>query len=231
MYAYTNTGAPTFYVGAAPMTANNTASVALLEPEGGTCLGCVPTSGRQRANKGTAFFEFTSSTTGFVTLPGESRKAFFKGPVTWPAAPDGLYGLWVWTRVATSVSTAFADYTVLTTKLSPSSGGNGIAVSSDGRYGCELQTSGAAAGYVLCIAITSTGSTRFIALVKWHGNEMDGAWQYSSSSTTTDVFTAKRLVDGNGNYETVKSAMVASDPAMLRAVFEEHPRRLAARAE
>ena len=82
MYAYNAQRMPTFYVGGGTLTTSNSAAVALAEPAGGTCLGCNPTSGYALSLPGTAVFEFTSSTTGFVTLPGEARKPILKGLIS-----------------------------------------------------------------------------------------------------------------------------------------------------
>ncbi len=218
MYNYAANGSPTFYVGAAPISSASTASVALSEPQNGTCLGCAPRSGNLRSSPGTALFEFTSSTTGFVTLPGEQRKAFSKGSITRLSAPDGLFGLWAWVRFAPTVASAFGDYMTLNSRIAGTTYGNGIASSSDGRFGCELQTTGASAGYVLCISITSTGSLNYMAVSKWFESSMDGLWQYTATSTITNVFTARRIVDGAGNFEVVKSV---ADTAALRAAFAE----------
>ena len=104
MYNYNSLGQPTFYVGGGALTANNTAVVTLSEPKGGTCLGCPLTSGSLLSTPGTATFQFTSSTTGFVTLPKEGRVAITKGLVTRIAARDGLRGAWAFTYVLNSTS-------------------------------------------------------------------------------------------------------------------------------
>ncbi len=227
-YNYTTNGAPTFYVGAGAITATNTANVSLSEPQGGTCLGCNPTSGSLRSSPGVAFFEFITPTSGFVTLPGEQRKAISKGLITRPAAPDGLMGLWVWARIAPSVQAAFGDYMLLSQRAAATSNGNGLVTSADGLFGCELQVRGNAAGQVLCLSITSAGSINYFALSKWFDADMDGLWQYSTASTTVNVFTAKRLVDGHGNYETLKSG-ISSSP-MLEAAFAVYSEQLAGSA-
>ena len=91
MYTYNAQRAPTFYVGSGFLNANNVATGVFSEPQGGTCLGCVPSSGRLLSTPGSFTFEFTSSTTGYLTLPGEARKTITKGAISRATAPTGLF--------------------------------------------------------------------------------------------------------------------------------------------
>ena len=216
MYAYNGQGAPTFYVGAGSLTTTNTASLSLSEPQGGTCLGCPITSGRLLSSPGTVTFEFTSSTTGFVTLPGESRKAIVKGLVTRSAAPEGLKGAWVFTYI--SGTTVFvSDVVGLTTTSAPTTRGNGLVIDNTGRYGCEQQISGTYAGYILCLKLTASGVTDRFSIAKLWGNDLDGVWYYTVGGTAY-LFTGKRLLDGASNQMTVKRTET-HDPE-LRAALE-----------
>lgn len=220
-YNYNAVGAPTFYVGGGPLNANNTATIALSEPQGGTCLGCAMTSGRLLSSPGNVLFEFTSSTTGFVTLPREGRKAIIKGNFGFAAAPSGLLGGWAFSYLTGPTTLALADYALLTNIGTGTATGSGLAYNAAVTVACEQQVSGTLAGYVLCIRLLSTGTTDKQMLIKWYGNHMDGIWQYASS-TIGNVFTARRILLGADQY-TVKREAVPISPdafAALRDAME-----------
>ena len=222
IYAYNAHGAPTFYVGAAPLAANNSAPVTLSEPQGGTCFGCTPTSGRLLSSPGVAIFEFTTSTTGFVTLPGETRKAISKGEITRAAMPDGIRGAWAFTYVFTTTS-ATAETPVFLYNLGAQPSGNGLMADSTAKHACELQTSGVRAGYVLCIRINASGVADRYAILKIFGNHMDGNWYIGStiSATATPyLFTARRFIDGLANDLGVKKAPADYDGTALRTAMQ-----------
>ena len=215
MYAYNRQGAPTFYVGAGSLTTTNTASIPLSEPQGGTCFGCPVTSGRLLSSPGNVTFEFTSSTTGFVTLPGESRKAIAKGLVTRSPAPEGLKGAWVFTYIA-GTTVFVSDVVSLTSTNAPTTRGNGLVTDNTGRYGCEQQITGTYAGYILCLKLTASGATDRFAIAKLWGNDLDGVWYYTVGGTAY-LFTGKRLLDGASNQMTVKRSET-QDPIMRAAL-------------
>lgn len=223
MYAYNAQGAPTFYVGAAALSATNTAPVALSEPQGGTCLGCAPTSGRLLSSPGVATFEFTSSTTGFVTLPGEPRKAIFKGAITRPEGGDGLRGVWAFTYVVDN--TLSVGQTAEFTKLFGTTlNGTGLMTTADSKTGCELQKGGSLAGFVVCVRITAASITDKSMLLKMFGNRMDGVWYYSDTPSKQYLFTSHRFLDNTSNPIGIKRDVdVDSAPleAALRAAIAQ----------
>ena len=210
MYTYNAQGAPTFYVGASALSATNTAAIALSEPQGGTCLGCPPTSGRLLSSPGTATFEFTTSTTGFVTLPGEARKAISKGNITRPSGQDGFRGQWVFNYVIdpTLIVTDIPNFTI---KLAATSSGTGVMASSDGKTGCELTNSGSLSGYVFCVKITASPFTDKEMLLKVFGNRMDGVWYYRDTPSKLYLFTAHRILDDANNPLILKRAPFSAD--------------------
>ncbi len=217
-YNYNAAGGPTFYVGGGPLSVTNTVAVNFLEPRGGTCLGCVGTSGSLLSSPGAALFEFTSSTTGFVTLPRETRKAISKANLGFADAPSGLIGGWAFTYLTGPTSLALADYAQLTTVIPGTASGSGLVVNSTASIGCELQVSGSLAGYVFCIKALTSGGADKQMLVKWYGHHMDGVWQ-SPSSTTNNVFTARRIFAGSDQYGVKREAVTVS-PAAAAALRE-----------
>ena len=83
MYAYNAQGAPTFYVGTAPLSASNTATMNLSEPQGGTCFACTPTSGRLLSSPGSA-----TSKTGFARPSTSSARPSSSGGVAATRSAD-----------------------------------------------------------------------------------------------------------------------------------------------
>jgi hypothetical protein len=187
-YNYNTAGAPTFYVGAGSLSAADTISLTFNEPRGGTCLGCSPTSGALLSTPGAALFEFTSATTGYVTLPREARKAIFKGNFAWPEAPSGLLGGWLFGYLTTATG-----YT-----------GNGLAMNAQRTIGCEYSISGAFQGKVTCVTIEGFLS-KFIVGKLW-GNQFDGEWSYDNSLTVKHRFVARRFISTNGDVGVIKGA-------------------------
>lgn len=211
MYAYNASRAPTFYVGAGTLTSSNTLSVTLNEPAGGTCLGCSPSSGYLLSTPGQVIFEFTSSVTGYVTLPREGRKAIAKGAISWPRSPLGLYGVWILNLVSSS-STLVSSYAVQFTRtIAGTASGDGIAVDTTGLWGCEYQARGSAVGYTLCVKVFSTGTSDRSVVARWWGNRMDGIWQYTGLSSTA-LYTAMRVTSGNGDQVGLKALAEAVEP-------------------
>jgi len=218
-YNYNAQGAPTFYVTAGLLGTNNRMTAGLSEPQGGTCLGCTPTSGSVRSSPGNVTFEFVTSTKGYVTLPGEARKAISKGAITWPAAPAGLRGVWAFTSMSTSSSSpiAVADVAILSTQLAATSTGSGLVASANGKYGCEYQTSGTLAGQVFCLMLGSTSNFDKVSTSYWWGDNMDGVWRFSNVAVT-DLFVARRIVSPNGDQLDIK-ALEAQDAAMQDRLY------------
>ena len=216
------------------LSANDTATISLSEPQGGTCLACSPPSGRLLSSPGTAFFEFTTSTTGYVTLPGESRKSMRKGVVAWPEAPSGLHGLWTFTYTLISSTTAIAvvDVVILNTNIPGTATTSGIAVDSTATNGCSYQTSGSNVGLVICIKLTSIGSLDKASTVTWWGDQMDGFWR-TSTTGPVNVFTAKRLVSPNGDFVGIKRESIIRQAKIeaMRAAMLEAERLLSAKAK
>ena len=231
LYGYNAQRAPTFYVAAGVLDSSNRMVATMSEPQGGTCLGCAPTSGRLLSTPGVALFEFTTSTTGFVTLPGEARKAVSKVIVAWPVAPRGLLGVWTMTYMILSNASSIAvtDVVVLNNVMAGTSTGNGIVGDPTWTTICELKTSGPLYGSVFCVRLLPNGAPDKNALTSWWGDQMDGAWKFSSASATSSPynFTAKRIQSANGDnlslFNDVKSAPIRSEAA-IRAAMEEAER-------
>ena len=200
MYTYNAQRAPTFYVGSGFLAANNVATGVFSEPQGGTCLGCVPSSGRLLSTPGSFTFEFTSSTTGYLTLPGEARKTITKGAITRASAPSGLLGTWVFNYIGSNniPKVVVADLVNLSVVSYSTTFGNGVVMSADGRFACEYQISGRYAGAVLCFTADTPSVYNKSMLGVWWDNDMDGYWQFNNLGIN-DTFTGKRITNGGSS--------------------------------
>jgi len=206
MYAYNASRAPTFYAAAGALDANNRVTATMSEPQGGTCLGCSVTNGRALSTPGVMSFEFTSSTTGFVTLPGEARKAIIKGTITRPAAPAGLLGTWIFNYITNSTAVVFSEAYRLNTIRAPGPYGRGLVTNTEFTVSCEYQTSGSLAGEVFCVRFLGSSATIERSMrLKWFGNLMDGAWYIAGNpAATPNSFAARRMFSISGNENDIK---------------------------
>ena len=214
-YNYNSAGAPTFYVGGGPLSADNTVSVAFSEPTGGTSLGGAPRSGRLLSSPGTALFEFTSLTTGTVTLPGEIRKFISKGALAWKTGVTDLYGLWSF-HFLDMITNATVDISTVLNRTGPSftTDGGGTALNTDGTFGCEYQVKGLLKGVVYCFRKVGTPPVvDRSAVASQIGDEMQGQWFFPNSAglPQTNVFVAKRMFGLSGDRLGLKRMSGASD--------------------
>ena len=225
MYAYESDGHPTFYIASGAM-ANDQFTGPLTRYSGGRYLGSGPLSGAEAGNMGAVKFRFTSGVTGFITLPGESEKAISRYNFAYGFVPASLMGVWTFTSIGTEG--LLADAAQLSENLGATSTGNGVVASSDGLFGCEHQTSGAAAGLVLCVKMTAQGTLSRGYVMSYSVNEGEGYSQRSGTGTQ-QLLSVRRLTtpSGNGTGIIVKSDEVAADNFALR----EHLAEMAANFE
>ncbi len=190
MYAYENNGHPTFYLATGRLV-DNQVSAPLMRYAGGRHLGSGPLSGQEAGNAGTAQFRFTSGVTGFVTLPGETEKAIARFNFGYPFAAPSLRGIWNFTSLGPLGLTA--EVANLTVSGPATNTGNGIVASSDGLFGCEHQTSGNAAGGVLCVRLNAQGQLQRGYLFVYSVNEGEGYLLNASGSMTEQLVSVRRL--------------------------------------
>lgn len=224
-FNYNSAGAPTFYVAAGALNSDDSMSTTMHEPAGGTCLGCTPRGGMLLASHGTIKLEFTSSTSGYVTLPGETRKSISKGRIAWPADASALIGVWTFNYIAPSGTTAEVDVVFLTTLAVNPATGNSMAYDPVKRIGCERQAGASAIGDIACVQVTTTGVRQRLVQARAWGHRMDGGWASGADNTTmtADTFTASRLLSASGR-ETLKRATgvdAKATEAMLLATLAD----------
>jgi hypothetical protein len=204
-YGYDASRRATFYVGGGVLGANNVAQVPLSESRNGPCFGCSITSGVILGSPGTLTFEFITSTTGFITIPGEGRKAITKANMTWSFAGSDLLGTWTFTYFNNTGGTSVSAENISLTKTDIATAtGAGIASDASGQFGCEQQVRGFYAGYTVCVRVTTSGATERTYLFKRFGHAMDGAW--TLGNVVPDKFAFAKRWNQNGSLPTLKSA-------------------------
>ncbi len=153
VYVYQVGGAPQWYLSSGPMSNLGRSYTGTLDKYvNGQCISCPYTGApTQVGSDGLITINFSSEIAATVTLPG-GRTTLIK-PFNFSGdPPQGLLGQWL--LVHDNISPVAVKYN-LTTLIGPTSGGNGIAGGSvvgapSQVAGCELQTSGQLAGWVVC---------------------------------------------------------------------------------
>lgn len=211
MYAYESSGHPTFYLAVGTLS-NNQVVAPLTRYEGGRFLGSAPRSGVPAGNPGSVRMRFTSGITGFVTFPGEPERAMHRANFAYPFAQSSLRGVWSFNSLGSMGLTAEAVQ--LTTSAGSTSGGNGILATSDGRFGCEHQTSGELAGGVLCVKLNSSGQVQRAYFFVYSVNEGEGTMQ-SVGVADDQLLSVRRLTTPSGVGTGIVIKEAAASPADL----------------
>ena len=161
IYSYQPGGAPQWYLAAGPMTNDQHNFTGTLDKYvGGQCISCVYSGSPTLAgNDGSISIAFTSETSATLTLPGGRTTQIQSYSFATGDPPNGLLGEWVffYDLGTTTVANRFD----LSSTLPPTANGNGIAADPTQLAGCELQTSGAAAGFVVCVIVNSAGILQY----------------------------------------------------------------------
>ncbi|PVY91253.1 hypothetical protein C8C95_2103 [Acidovorax sp. 99] len=194
MFAYENTGHPSFYLAAGTLL-NNQITTPLNRYEGGRYFGSAARSGVSAGSPGNVSIRFTSGTTGFATFPGEPEKAIIRANFAYPFAPSSLIGVWTFTSIGSEGLQA--DAVQLTTSVGATSTGNGVVTAANGLFGCEHQISGSLNGNVLCVKINSQGQLLRAYIFVYSVNEGEGYSQVSANSTQ-QLLSIRRLTNPKG---------------------------------
>lgn len=194
MYAYENSGQPTFYMTSGTLS-NNRFSAPLMRYKGGRYLGSGPLTGVEDRSMGQVSIRFTSGISGFITLPGEPEVAISRFNFGYPAVVSSLRGIWSMTSMGSEgLQTLAAE---LKRQTSATTNGNGLMATENGDFGCEHQVSGALAGETLCVWINNSGqllrSYRFVYSV----NDGEG-FSSTNGNRPNQTLVVKRLTTPQG---------------------------------
>ncbi|WP_019701050.1 hypothetical protein [Paracidovorax oryzae] len=223
MYAYENSGQPTFYL-AVGTVADNRVTARLNRYTGGRYFGSPAQSGTEAGSPGNVTIRFTSGTTGFITFPNEPEKPISRFNFGYPQKPSSLAGIWTFTSVGSEGTRA--DAALLDTPLSGTSNGNGLLASSDGLFGCEHQVSGTLAGSVLCVRVSSSGTLQRVYVMNYSIHDGEG-YSQGASSNTQQFLVARRVATAKGDgtgiaLKSAGSAEGAAPPAPLQEALRSH---------
>ncbi|XAH25785.1 hypothetical protein AAFF27_11585 [Xylophilus sp. GW821-FHT01B05] len=197
MYAYDSSGKPTFYQATGTL-ANNRLSTDLFHYEGGRYFGSGPRSGVVKGNAGQMTIRFVDGANGFITFPGESEVAISRFNFGYPADASGLRGAWIMTTGTAASNNWTSEVVDLQFTGSSTANGNGLISTRDGRFGCEQQVLGSAAGWVLCVKLTASNALDKAYFFRYSVNDGEGDWQSGQSSSTAGALYTKRLIDKAG---------------------------------
>ena len=208
MYGYQSNGQPTFYLAVGPLV-NNAVTAPMYSYVGGRYLGSGPRSGTTSGSPGNVSVRFTSSTAGFITLPGEPEVAFSRYEFGYtPGDPNNLMGTWVFTGINTLGGLSYLDTPALTTNVGPVlTGGTGMVMNSSKTMGCEQlppTVTGDTEWITLCfvgplnILSFPTAVTRTYQFT-WAANEGGGGMFNGSGTTNQGVVLVRKIIDANGN--------------------------------
>ncbi|MEO6423167.1 MAG: hypothetical protein ABIR84_10935 [Candidatus Nitrotoga sp.] len=178
-FGYRADGSSVFYYAAGPI-ANNTFTASLLDLRDGTSFGSVYKPASLLNPAGTVTMNFTSGKHGFITLPGEKKRAVSKRPFGYADGPDGLLGQWMLSTIV--ADDIFTGARTFNRKLGASSTGNGVVTTASTDVGCEFQVSGEFAEMVLCVDIPLTFDTDIFAF-KFSGDHGTGIYYWVTAMT------------------------------------------------
>jgi hypothetical protein len=198
MYAYENSGAPTFYLAVGPLV-DNQVTTEMHSYQGGRYFGSGDRSGVDRGSAGNVSLRFVDGTHGFIRLPGEPEKAISRFNFGYPEVPDSLKGLWLFNTYSPTFGWQ-VDAPEFTTVLSATANGSGVVVSSDRLLSCEHIVRGELAGVVVCAKYRSAGSTtlQHVYAFKYSIHEGEGDW-YPNNGQTPYGFYPQRMTTLDGH--------------------------------
>ena len=215
MYAYEKSGQPTFYMASGALN-NQQANLQLGRYEGGRYLGSGDRSGVEAGSPGTVRVRFTSSTTGYIQLPGEGEKAISRFEFGYSRNDAAsIMGTWSFVGSISGTNTVYTEVEDLYTNIGPSSSsGAGLVVSKSRTFACEQQISGELAGLTLCIRMSSSGTLQRGYVIRWSLHDGEGDLVDKSGNVMGAAF-ARRLIDGRNNGTGLLRSAEVEDAAKL----------------
>lgn len=199
VYAYDASGQSTFYLGSGLITHNQSgpavSAMQLQRFVGGRYFGSSDLSGSLVENSGMVRFEFTSGITGYVTFPGEEKKAISRFWFGYGWDSNSLFGAWAFTSYGSRGVTA--DVFVLSKYVGKTQNGNGAVSSADNRFGCEHQIAGSAAWSVLCVKLDDYGN--IIRGYKFYYSINDGEGLSGTGNSLDQGLVVRRIANQTSN--------------------------------
>ena len=215
VYAYERNGAPTFYLTSGKLVDNRFVGT-LNKYRGGRYLGSGDRSGVEAGSPGGVRVRFTSSTTGYIQLPGEGEKAISRFEFGYSRSDAAsIMGTRSFVGAISGTNTVYTEVEDLYTNIGPSSSsGAGLVVSKSRTFACEQQISGELAGLTLCIRMSSSGTLQRGYVIRWSLHDGEGDLVDKSGNVMGAAF-ARRLIDGRNNGTGLLRSAEVEDAAKL----------------
>lgn len=138
---------------------------------------------------------FNTSMTGTLDFPGVGQRSVFHVKLSDESNPQSMFGFWSFSYLPTNGGPGVAQSYKFSTTMAGSINGSGVAVDATGKFGCELQVSGPAAGYMICMDVNDTSlKTGFV--MRRNGDEAGGF--YLKNGVGSSIALAQRLVTSDG---------------------------------
>lgn len=215
MYAYEQSGQPTFFMGSGNLK-NNQISMALSRYQGGRYLGSGDRSGVEAGSPGVVSLRFTSGTNGYIRLPGEGEKAISRFEFGYSRRDAAsIMGTWSFVGAVSGTNTVYTEVEDLYTNIGPSNAsGAGLVANKSLSFGCEQQISGNLAGLTLCIRIGGNGQMQRGYVIRWSLHDGEGDLLDKNGKPLGAGF-AHRLIDGASNGTGLLRSAEAGDVQKL----------------
>ncbi len=185
LYAYQAGGMAQWYLASGPMTNSGQDFRGTLDKYvGGQCISCSFSSPTRVGDDGAISIHFMSETSASVTFAGGVTTTIQPFNFGFGDPPQGLLGEWVF--IHDNASTFAVKYE-LTTLVGPSASGNGVVGghvvgNPENIAVCELQTSGAFAGQVVCGDIDGQGNVSNAFLFSFGLDQTYAGYRFSAPS-------------------------------------------------
>ena len=218
-FAYGNNGQMQWYISAGKITNNGTRFVGTLDKvTNGQCLNCLWTGGPTFiGNDGTISINFTSRSTGILTLPNGRQTAIQRQNFGVGSPPNSLLGEWLY---AYTIISTFAERFRYTTIAAPGIDGNGVVIDAVNFGAAEFKISGTFAGQVFAIRTNSTVTqTLDIYLYTPYLEEGRGSW-ISQLTNTRYGLNAYKIATINGLVKSSSASIVTGTSTVAPSAVE-----------
>lgn len=188
MYAYEQTGRPTFYLAVGNLV-DNRITTEFKHYEGGRYFGSGERTGVEKGSAGLVTVRFVDGMNGFITFPGEAEKPISRFNFGYAPIPESLKGAWFFNKYSPTMGWQ-VDVPVLATVLPATANGSGVVLSSDRLFACEHIVRGELAGLVVCAKYLSAGSStvQHIYAFKYSVHDGEGDWYPNSGPTAYGLY-------------------------------------------
>lgn len=191
MYAYEQSGRPTFYLATGNLI-DNRLTTELKHYEGGRYFGSGERTGVEKGSAGLVTVRFVDGMNGFITFPGEAEKPISRFNFGYAPVPESLKGIWFFNKYSPALGWQ-VDVPMLTTVLPATPTGSGVVLSSDRLFACEHIVRGELAGVVVCAKYISAGSSalQHVYLFKYSVHDGEGDWYPYNGSAPYGLYTRR----------------------------------------